>query len=714
MIIRRVRSTLAVVVGLAIAFSSITGSPASATSGGGTIQNDDSSLVQVSLDVDGNGGFDALTDGLLILRFRWKPTRNLTSQSITIFKTHSSGGSPTPCFTTTQSPTSNSYSVSRTKLASCGKEIFFRVSGKPTKGKSSEQNSAKISTLPPPSAINVTISSSSQNSVLVTWSSLPGTTTVSSFTVKLSNGSTKEVSSTTHSVNFTGLKVGEIISASVHANIHGVISLLKEISGKKVVTVGAKPPTLVISHLISFTCPEGAKTVENGCMSPEISSAALSQYFYTCPSGTNVSGSTCVSGGTVPAIGAPSYLCSQGTLVGTHCVSAAISTAASATTVYTCPVGTTLIGHNCSSSTTPAAVSYSCAQGFTLSGSYCTSTSTTAASGSAFFGYSCSSGGVLTSTLSGWICTSTNSYNATATYSCPTGGVVSGSVCATNSSVAATSTTNYSCSNGGTLNGTSCVGTSSISANITYSCNQGNVLSGSTCGSTSTYSASGNSLSGYTCPQGGSLTNSGLGATCTVTTNFAATATSNCPSGYSLNGSSCLIATSSPATATITYSCPSGSTLNGTTCLNNTVPASASTLYSCAYGTSLSGSTCITASITTNATPTTIYSCPSGAVVSGANCVTPISTTQATATITYVCTSGSLVGTNCVSPSVSIDPLTLTRISTLTTTNASSVTENHIAYQSPFDTTVCATPYEIQVTGIGGQIDQQLFCLRTH
>ena len=712
MSIRNFRESIASLIGLTLVSASLFFGASASSAGGADALTD--GLIRVSLDVDGNGSADALTDGLLILRFSWKPSRNLTSQNITILKTPSNGGAPTACFTITVSPTSKSYNVSRTKLANCGNEIFFRVSGKTTKGKSLELNSGKISTLPPPSATNVTISSSSQNSALVTWSSRPGTSTASSFTIKLSNGSTKEVSATTLSANFTGLKVGEKISATVHANIRGVISLLKEIPGKKIVTVGEKPPTLAISNLITFTCPKGANVSESGCLSPEISTAAQAQYSYSCPSGGNVSGSTCVTGGSVPAVGIPGYLCPTGTLVGTLCMTPGTNSTATSTTLYTCPAGSALVGTTCSSTFSPATSTYACPSGQTLSGAYCGSTSSYPASGSSFFGFSCSSGGLLTNTLSGWICTTTNYYNANVLYSCPTGGVASGSVCATNTITLATPTTSYTCPSGGTLSGSTCLTNSTISASISYSCSPSNVLSGSSCASTSTYSASGSAFTGYSCTQGGTLTNSSSGSTCTLTTYFSATANYSCPSGYLLNGSNCSTTSTTSATATVTYSCPAGSTLSGSNCTNNSTAAISSTIYSCPYGTTLSGTSCVTPAISTNAVPTTSYSCPSGGVVSGANCITPTSTTAATASINYVCTSGTLVGTSCVLPSVAITPLTITQVSTLITSNATSVTENHIPYLSPFDTTVCATPYEVEVIGSGGQINQQLFCLRTH
>lgn len=644
----------------------------------------------------------------------WKQNEKFTSQTITVLGIPENDGTPKACFTATVNPSSTSYPTSRAKLSTCGNEISFKISGKNVKGVSSEVVSKPVSAFPPAKVTNVAVVSTGQNSVTVTWSPLPGRAPASTYTVRLSTGAEKQVSADSPSATFSGLKIGEKISASVRANVKGILTALKEIPGKKVIEVGAKAPTLVISNVRTIICPEGSFAGGEDCVTKETTKPAQSLYSYTCPNGGSVSGSTCVTGGSTPATGTPSLSCSSGTLDGANCVTPATSIPATATTVYLCPSGSTLVGTSCSTTTIPASPTYTCPTGMTLSGAYCTSITTYAASGNSFFGYSCPSGGLLSHGLSGWVCTSTNYYNATTTYSCPTGGTVSGPICATNTVSPATATISDTCPNGGSLSGSICYTTTSIAPSTVYSCSQGMTLSGNSCTSTYTYAASVSVFGVVSCPSGGtSYGNSLSGYTCTVTNYFSATVSYTCSTGYVLTGSSCTATTMTPSTPITIYSCPSGSTLSGTNCLNNTSPATPTTVYSCPSGDTLSGGSCLISAVTTPTITGTTYTCPSGAVLSGTNCVTPTTSVPATANITYACTTGVLVGSQCVIASVSVDPANVIQTSTLTTTNATDVNVNNVPYHSAFDTTVCAVPYAIQVSGAGGQIYQLLYCLRT-
>lgn len=144
----------------------------------------------------------------------------------------------------------------------------------------------------------------------------------------------------------------------------------------------------------------------------------------------------------------------------------------------TCPLGSTLSGTNCISSTTTAATvsSYTCPSGGSLSGSTCTTTSTTSATVS----YTCSAG----LTLSGSICsqTTTSTTSATPSYSCPSGQTLSGTNCIlTTTSSSSATIASYSCPSGTTLSGSSCLTSTSAPASISsYSCSNG-VVSGTTC-----------------------------------------------------------------------------------------------------------------------------------------------------------------------------------------------------------------------------------------
>lgn len=653
-----------------------------------------------------------ITSSSTSLSLTWKKSNDLRTEAITILGIPEGGGEPKICFTATVSPSTTNYPVSRARLSSCGPQLIFRISGKDSKGEESTSSTKPVSALPPAKVTDVSVVSTGRTSATVTWRPLPGTAPASSYVIRLSSGAEKQVSANSPSATFGGLRPGDKLSATVRANTTGVLSEYVQIAGKARIEVGAKPPTLTVSNMETVTCPAGAVVTRGGCLSKETSKPAQGLYTYSCPSGGTVSGSTCVTGGSTPAVGTPTYSCTTGTLDGTSCVTPATTVPATATTTYACPSGSTLIGMGCSTSATPAIPSYSCDSGMILTGSYCGSTTTTPASGNSFFGYSCSSGGVLSNSLGGWICTSTTYFPATTVYSCPTGGLVSGSACITNPTTPATATTTYSCPNGGSLSGSICYSTTIIGAAVVYTCGPTATLSGSYCGSATTTPASGSSLFGYSCPSGGVLSQSIGGWICTSTTYFPATAGYSCPSGYSLSGTACSITTLASATSTLTYSCPTGSTVNGSTCINNTFLATSTIVYTCPSGTTLSGSSCIVPAITTAAVSATTYTCPSGAVLSGTNCVTPMSSTQATASISYVCTTGVLVGIQCVIAPVAVDPMSITQVTTLTTTNATTVNVNGVGYHAPFDTSVCPTPMAIRVTGVGGQINQLLFCLR--
>ena len=415
---------------------------------------------------------------------------------------------------------------------------------------------------------------------------------------------------------------------------------------------------------------------------------------YTCPSGTTLSGTQCLSTSVTPAN--ISYSCTTGTLSGSQCVTSSGSPA-TANSTYSCSNGT-LVGSSCIiTSSIPATptTSYSCSSG-TLSGSSCITSSSSPASASS--GYSCSSG-----TLSGSSCvtTSTTPASASTSYSCPSGGSISGITCTTSSSssYAATATTNYSCSSG-TLDGSSCITTTtttsavtvnrvcttgynlsgdvctksqiktyfndgqgcpgggemlysnfklitcvvdvSVAATTTYSCPDGFVSFGVTCGRTLTTTAPASPSTSYSCPSGGSVS----GSTCTTTSSSSYAATSSttysCSSG-SLIGSTCYTSSSSPASYSTSYSCSSG-TLSGSSCVTSSSnPATATTTYACSSGYTLNGSTCSSSS-SAPATSTIYYTCSTG-TLSGTQC---ISTSTTPANLSYSCTSGSLSGSNCV------------------------------------------------------------------
>lgn len=135
---------------------------------------------------------------------------------------------------------------------------------------------------------------------------------------------------------------------------------------------------------------------------------------YSCPSGSTLSGTSCITPVSQQASVA-GYTCSSGTLSGSSCV-----TTSSASLTYSCPAGQALSGSSCNASsisTVAGTPSYGCPSGYSLSGSSCSlqGTSTTAATAS----FTCASG-----TLAGANCTGAL---ARTRYE-PYGGVSSGTV----------------------------------------------------------------------------------------------------------------------------------------------------------------------------------------------------------------------------------------------------------------------------------------------
>jgi RHS repeat-associated protein len=170
---------------------------------------------------------------------------------------------------------------------------------------------------------------------------------------------------------------------------------------------------------------------------------------YSCPTGSTLSGASCLTTKTVAAT--PNYSCPSGTLSGSSC---SIATSSSATVSYSCPSGQTLSGTSCVNTTTSAATAnYSCSAG-TLSGSNCVSQSSTAAS----VRYTCAVG-----TLQGSNCLLSNNtlVPASASYVCTTG-TLSGTSCVVTTSVAAQAS--YACPSGQTLSGTLCVVAGTVNA----------------------------------------------------------------------------------------------------------------------------------------------------------------------------------------------------------------------------------------------------------
>jgi RHS repeat-associated protein len=424
-------------------------------------------------------------------------------------------------------------------------------------------------------------------------------------------------------------------------------------------TGGTVPATVT-----GYSCPAGTVLSGSQCLTTTTSTATISSY--SCPAGYVQSGSNCTStsGSSVPASIA-SYTCPAGaTVSGSSCV----TTQSQAATIssYSCPAEYTLSGSTCvhtTSSTTAATPSYSCPLGQTLSGSTCSSVSTVPATPV----YGCNAG----YTLSGTTCTGTVSVPATATPHCNGHGEVQTSdVCPVTKRVfggpgsdpvisqcqefawslgltylAVRSATpanwytcligavyTYSCPAGQTFIAANktCQSSATVPAQVTsYSCSAG-TLSGSSCSVTTTNQAN----VSYSCPAGQSLSGSNCTQTNTVTQS--ATPSYSCPAGYSLAGSTCSTTTTSSAAPV--YGCPAGYTLTGTTCGTSTTTTIAATpVYSCPSGGSLSGSTCTVVTATAG-TPT--FGCPNGGTLSGGNCTNVGGVSSTTA---YVYLNGKLI-----------------------------------------------------------------------
>jgi len=140
---------------------------------------------------------------------------------------------------------------------------------------------------------------------------------------------------------------------------------------------------------------------------------------YSCPSGYTLSGSTCYP----PAVTPPptpanvSYSCSSGTLSGTSCVTNGVPY--NATSTYTCPSGTTVSGSQCVSPVTSATASYSCPTGNSLVNSQCYPPPVGATTS-----YTCPASYI----INGTSCAPPPT-PATITYTCAAGMTLSGSSC---------------------------------------------------------------------------------------------------------------------------------------------------------------------------------------------------------------------------------------------------------------------------------------------
>lgn len=393
---------------------------------------------------------------------------------------------------------------------------------------------------------------------------------------------------------------------------------------------------------------------------------------YSCPAGTTLSGSNCISTSSSPAAIA-SYSCPSGyTQSGSTCSKTANTTVQATVSGYTCPAGSSVSGSDCLSTVSQAATlsGYSCPAGYTLSGSSCsrTNTSTTAATPN----YSCPAG----QTLSVTSCMSTSSSPATPSYSCPGGYTLAGSNC--NGTVTTAADLVQSCLSSGPLRadgaclvqrlsvpaggdppsaqcmdlaravGLKYLRVRTVSANTydcyigpvnVYSCPAGATLSGSNCLTSNTVSATVNS---YSCASG-TLS----GSSCLTTSSSAAAISYSCPAGQTVSGSNCTATSTDTLSATPVYSCPSGYSLAGNTC-STTLRSAGTPVYACSAGYVLFGSTCST-STTSSMAATPNYSCPAGQALSGTSC---LASSSISATPAFTCPNGgNLSGTQCVGSS---------------------------------------------------------------
>jgi len=263
----------------------------------------------------------------------------------------------------------------------------------------------------------------------------------------------------------------------------------------------------------SLSSSYGLPEVDEPAISGGIKCVMGPNKIYSCPSGSTLSGSNCITPSTVAATIA-SYSCSSGTVSGSNCVN---TTTIAANVSYSCPANYTLSGTTCSQSTTTtqaATPNYTCSAGYTLSGSSCSQTT---------------------------------SQDATPNYSCPANYTLSGSTCSQTTTSTQAATVSYSCPSGGSLSGTTCTITNSTAATPNYSCPANYTLSGTTCSLTTTSNQAATAI--YSCPSGGSLSDT----TCTTNSSVAATGTSSCPNGGALNGGNCIGAAGDAPASTTKY-----------------------------------------------------------------------------------------------------------------------------------------------------------------
>jgi RHS repeat-associated protein len=163
-------------------------------------------------------------------------------------------------------------------------------------------------------------------------------------------------------------------------------------------------------------------------------------------------------------------------------------------------------------------------------------------------------------------------------HTCPQGYTLSATTCTSTSTSTAPATPVHGCPSGFTLNGTICSGSSSVEAHAPPG----------------------------VCPAGSSYVSHRGGYCYTEACTYGAMAPiahRECNAGQPI----------------VQYSCPGGGTLSGTSCLSASSQPATIVSYSCAAGATLSGTDCVTTTSRTEpATP--VYTCPSGAALSGTTC----------------------------------------------------------------------------------------------
>jgi len=351
---------------------------------------------------------------------------------------------------------------------------------------------------------------------------------------------------------------------------------------------------------------------------------------YTCPNGTTLDGSNCLTITTAQA--APNYGCPTGQrLDGTNCIDTQNVSQPASITSYTCPTGWTPNGSSCTQlQSQTASVTYFCPSTWSLAGSTCSQTTIT--SYTASINYGCTP----PATLNGTNCNTTATSTKPATivsYVCPAGWSVNGSSCIKTTTTAAT-VSSYGCPVGWSVNGSSCTLTQTAAATVNYACPAGWSQNGTSCSKTTTTTTA--ATPQYFCPSGGSPS----GNSCT--TSSPASVSLTCPAGWQKSGNICT--TTATTSATLTNSC-NGLAQYGNYCIGRSCyrgnnagrPYMGLTWAMCAvvYGNS-----------TNLLNPIQNYTCPADSIVSGSTC---IKTSSQPATENYFCPSGSLSGGQCVS-----------------------------------------------------------------